>query len=82
MPNRRFRPGLEKRHRQASLRCRQILARLVGDRGFHLAHDMHLARLAVKAQGEFFAAIDELQRLGPDQALHAGDALGLFGAQA
>ena len=43
---------------------------------------MHLARLAVKPQGQFLVAVDEGEGLGPDGALHAGDPLGLLGAQA
>ena len=48
----------------------------------HLAHHMHFARLAVKAQREFFAAVDQGQRLGLNRAVYAGDAFGLLRAQA
>ena len=54
---------------------------LVQYRALHLADDVHFAGLAVKAQRQFFFAIDQLQRLGLDRALHANHALGLFGAQ-
>ncbi len=49
---------------------------------FDLAHHMHFAGFAIKTQGQLFLAVDELQGFGPDGALHARHALGLFGAQA
>src|SRR3990167_3620041 len=55
---------------------------LVQHLALDLSDDMHLAGLAVKAQREPLLAVDELQRLGPDGALHARHALGLLGAQA
>ncbi len=42
---------------------------------------MHFAGFAVKAQGEFFFAVDQLQGFSFDKTLHAGHALGLLGAQ-
>src|SRR5439155_7389416 len=46
------------------------------------AHHVHLARLAVEAQGQRVAAAGHRQRLRTDRALHAGDTLGLLGTQA
>lgn len=53
--------------------------RHVEDVAFHLADDVHLARLAVELQGQYFVAVNQLHRrhLGA----HAGHALGLFRAQ-
>ena len=49
--------------------------------GFYFAHHMHLGGLAVKALGEFFFAVDELQRFIIALALNARHILGLLGAQ-
>lgn len=70
--------------RALALPMEEVFARLGGELYVKkdLAHHVHLARLAVKTQGELFLAVDELQRLGAHRALHAGHALGLFGAQA
>ena len=53
--------------------------RLVEDVALHLADDVHLARLAVELQGQHLVAVDQLHRL--HLGAHAGDALGLLGAQ-
>lgn len=43
---------------------------------------MHFTGFAVKAQGEFFLALGDGHGFGAHGALHAGDALGLLGAEA
>jgi hypothetical protein len=61
------------------IKLHRHLPRLLLDhRRFDLAHHMHLARLAVEAQGEPFLALGDGHRLGAHGALHAGDTLGLF----
>ncbi|CEL29012.1 hypothetical protein SRM1_02360 [Pseudomonas fluorescens] len=53
--------------------------RQVEDVAFHLADDVHLARLAVELQRQHFIAVDQLHRR--DFGAHAGHAFGLFRAQ-